>query len=256
MGPTLRDALLMAVGRHATMGKSEIVFGLAAIVTQLGLTHCRECQDLFSDWQAQWDLAPASAIGSVNGKKKSREPLDMFKLLQRQMESEFDELKHGSTHGALWMLSLDETRCSSILEVFKSHAVMSTFLAEGVLVALESWNRSMPEASPTSTSSSAAGTAQGHSTASLPETAVSPTVIYPAVFGSPNLHAQRWLNWKSERQGREKEGGSTYTLLQINRKPNRQVRRRRPDTHESASASASDAEPAMVGSYVIDEIDL
>jgi hypothetical protein len=183
-------------------------------------------------------------------------PLDMFKLLQEQMESDLDERRRGSTHSALPMWSLDEKRCRSALEAFKSHAAMPTFLAQGVLLALESWNRSKPVGSPPSPSTSAAGTSHSHSIASLPETQVPPTMIYPAVFGSPNLHAQRWLNWKIEWQGREKDGGSAYSSLQISRKADRQVGLRRADTSESALTSASDAETAVLNPYEMNETEL
>jgi hypothetical protein len=202
VGQDLRDSLVTVVGPQATMAKSEVVFGLAAIVTQLKFTHTRKMQSILTKWAEQSGVKIKEGI-----------QVDMFEVLRQQIVRKYDVRKSENVHGALWMIDEEEGRWSNAVEAFTAHAEMAKKLAEVVVLTLESWNLSMPQGSPGSGSSgSSAPSGLVDLDGTTLQLSTRPPLQFPEAFGSPAADLTSWLKWKTEKQGRVKEGTATYML--------------------------------------------
>jgi hypothetical protein len=207
MGPDLRTSLSLNFGELATMAASEICWGLAALVEQLespsaatlempnhSWARSGRVRRMLKEWMVEWGLERELEEGDT-----------MLSLIRDKILQEDNPISNPVQSAALWMLQSDADQysvCPDPITAFRAHARCASVLAEGILLAFESWNdenalRRSP--SPDGDGASSAATS-------------GPTLQLPAAFGSPLVLHQNWIGWKVHKQGQDMRGAATYIL--------------------------------------------
>lgn len=231
VGADLKSRVESKHGGQAGMGQSEVVWGLAAIVQQLGWTSSNSVREMLREWKAEWGLGPLK-------------PEDTLFSVMREKEFRVtDLLRDPGLSSTTWLLNALEEACPDPITAFAAHADMAGVLSEAVLLSLETWcevsdfdSSSPPESGPLMHAQSApsvptqVGFPVGRNAESkfggvvgssnpIRMSHSQPTLMWPARFGNPVLFHNKWMHWKREAQGRELYTRSSYVGI-VTQSPN------------------------------------
>lgn len=186
IGPLLVPEIISNISGAATIARSEIVWGLAAIVTSLSIgTDSPELVSFMESLKVEWNIEEENCPS-------------IFVALKRWIENWKDLRRNPVVSGALWMITGTFERCSDPFEAFYMHAECAKILAAWVFRALRAWNRQVMTSCTEENCASAER--QG------------PVIYFPKKFGDPQEFHDNWVGWKLRKQGREEKYCSTYTL--------------------------------------------
>lgn len=221
MGCELRSLLSQHLGELATMSKSEVCWGLAALVEQLEIpspssmaipvlawARASRVRRMLAEWIQEFGL------------NRTLQDDDTMLSVYYEMILLYDNpVSKPKISAAIWLLESEVdpyAACPNPVYACKAHALIASRLAEGVLLAFESWNdwnisrRSpSPEAPAAAPEGLAAATELASASAVLSQ---GPVLRLPAIYGKPSELHQNWVRWKLRQQGQDYGGNATYIL--------------------------------------------
>jgi hypothetical protein len=189
VGPELKVRIQKTYGERASLRKAGVVFGLAAIVDQLGLAKF-ELGQMLEHWWSEW---------KHDGPRDS----DLFGVVKRMILFRHSLSGRSKLTGQEWMMrglgddkEYAEQSCPDHVGAFTAYVDMAALFAEAVFVALCAWT-SMED---------------GPSISKNGPTSQSEMVFYfPEGLGTPREMQETFLRWK-DNQGRA-TAGSTFALM-------------------------------------------